>query len=235
MILQLISWGCLFTKVQSAVTSAESCFYLSGDLSCSGGFYGECQDICELPSEIIGCGDVTCDALKFNLQQMGGWPITNWDQCFSPGSGKHDATFSCEEDGDGVCDGDQDLCVTLCISTDGQCNECFDYAYNMAKSDAGGLDCHIHESNLLDNMYDISTEWFTGFCECVTVNESYDAMIGCPSSCVSGSGSSSSDNSTGMIIGVVVGAIVLVVAVIAVIISMKRRKLRKINDCLSTS
>jgi len=247
MILQLISWGCLLATVQSGVTSLEICRYPSSNTTCSEGVVGSyCFDVCELekkydtllPGGFGSCNEATCDALRLAYRLDG---LTSWDQCFLDTWWSDDARMSCEEDGVPECDGDQDLCQTVCFSTDGQCNECYDIPLDMATYDAGGLDCDTYES--LIPTY-ITGVYFPGFCECFNYQHFFstmtDTMIGCPSSCVSGSsnntgmsgssdntGMSGSSDNTGMIIGIVVGAVALVGVVIAVVIcmKMKRRKL----------
>jgi len=224
MILEVMIWGCLFATVQSAVTSAETCVYMSQDGSCSGGIVGECTDMCAEAG--ANCDQLSCDLMQVALEALG---MPGWGTCYTS---TYDLRSTCEDDGDDPtgCDGDNDLCQTTCTSTNGRCENCFDLPIDMDEYNLGGLDCDEYESVFPSFYPDLE---FPGFCKCFTMNGAMDIMIGCPSACGSGSsgsgsgssdsGSGSSDN-TGMIIGIVAGVVVLIVVVIAVIICMKGRK-----------
>jgi len=204
---------------------------------------GECENCFDLPVDMAeyGLGSFNCDEYEplfptffpgvefpgycscFTFNETYDLKIGCQSACGSDSSdntgiedGSSDNT-GIEDDGGSPCDGDQDLCQTTCLSTNGKCENCFDLPVDMAEYDLGGLDCDEY-AGLFPTFFPGFE--FPGYCSCFTFNETNDLKIGCHSAC----GSGSSDN-TGMIIGIVVGVVVLIIVVIAVIICMKRRKL----------
>jgi len=217
MILKLMSWGLIFLAavVQSAVTSAELCVKVSTDTSCSGAEY-DCYDICSYPD--VNCDWATCKNIAYYLQEEQG--MTDFDECYSTPTG-YDGIATCEDDGVPACDADDvHLCVTACLTTSGECGgDCIDHPVDLSEY---SLSSAVPCETLLATIPLVSEYTFTKWCECITVNNTYDMKMKCGGGACSAGGSS---NNTGMIIGIVVGAVVLVIVVVAVVICMRRRKL----------
>jgi len=219
MILKLMSWGLIFLAafVQSAVTSAVICNYLSTNASCSGADVG-CYDVCDY----LDCDHATCTNVGYWAQEQG---LTALDECttlFGIDGYYYDSKTTCEDDGVPACAGDDiDLCVTACRSTSGVCGgDCLETAVDLADM---GFSAEVSCDNLLilaQGQFPAITEW----CKCFTgiyFNNTYDMRINCGQSACADGGSSN----TGMIIGIVVGAVVLVIVIVVVVICMRRRKL----------
>jgi len=237
MILKLMSWGLIFLTavVQSAVTSAEICYYYgSTDASCSGsGAQVTCVDVCDTGA--VDCDHATCRNIGFVAQEAG---MTALDECttLSAGGMSYDAKTTCEDDGVPACAGDDiDLCITACRSTSGVCGgDCLETAVDLADMGIpGAVPCDTLLPLLLSQYSEYS---FTEWCECFTFNNTYDMRINCGQSPCSdgdssdggssdGGSSDGGSSNTGMIIGIVVGAVVLVIVIVVVVICMRRRKL----------
>lgn len=245
MILAVMSWGFLFlaTVVRSAVSSAQTCVYLSSGATCTGAVYGDCTDLCAFDED---CSTLTCNSFAIGMIQAG-TGMTNWDECYLLDGDGYDVISTCEDDGEAACGDDIEMCATACVtSTNGQCSGiCYDTPVDLSAYQDYNLDCNGYAAYL-----PVSYPDFTAYCECFTVDngiQTYDMMLNCGSgSCISESASedestseptseptsddnsessgsgSSGDNS--LIIGIAVGAAVLVVAIIIAIICIKSRR-----------
>jgi len=211
MILEVMSLGFLFLgTVQSAVISAEYCPLMSSDFTCSGAVFGECTDLCADND----CDSSTCDQLAIQMAMIG---MTNWGECYSVMG--YDQLSSCEDDGSGGCDGDVKMCATVSPTTSsGECGGVsFDTPVDL--SAFGDLACDDYLPTI-----PFLFPGFTGYCECFTVNATYDMMLNCGSGSCSDTDTGSSTDNT-MMIGIVVGVVVVVVIIVAVICMRSRRKL----------
>jgi len=232
------NWGTCYTTISDAISTCED----DGSSPCDGdqdlcwttclSANGKCENCYDIPVDMAedNLGGLDCDTYAGLFPTFfPGLEFPGYCSCFT--ANETDAKLGChsacgsdssdntgiEDDGGSPCDGDQDLCQTTCLSTNGKCENCFDLPVDMAEYDLGGLDCDEY-AGLFPTFFPGFE--FPGYCSCFTFNETNDLKIGCHSAC----GSGSSDN-TGMIIGIVVGVVVLIIVVIAVIICMKRRKL----------
>jgi len=191
MILEVMSFGFLFTAVRSTIISAELCRYnTSFDTTCSGA--KNCQDLCEDQD----CDSLTtCDLLTAQLPEM-----SSLFSCYSTEVGM-DAKVECEDDGTEFagCDDDGvDICQRTCLSSNGQCEKCVDIPIDMSQFNLAGRECDEYRT-VAPRFF----ENFTDFCECFTHTEEYDTsdfMIGCKGACSAdsdsgaGSGSDNDDN-----------------------------------------
>jgi len=206
---------------QSVITSSKTCIYYSSDSTCSE--YDWCYDTCDYASE--ACEFMTCDMFAI-LQKK--WGMVEYDKCFHAFG--YDAIITCEDEVS-VCD-DDDICLSVCSSSSGQCEGCFESRVDTSSMPTAT--CDQLATSVIPKYY----PQFTGYCDCFTyindgftyiqyveANITYDAMLRCnTSACETNDTLSDKDNYTGMIMIFVSGAVVLVAVVIALIYCKRGKK-----------